>query len=408
MRRPGFLALVAMAALLPGCAVFGGGGGGIELTAFFPKAVALYDQSQVRVLGLPAGSVKEVKTEGDRVRVVMQLDEDVAVPADVRAIIIPNSLIGERYVQLFPAWTEGEPKAEDGAVIDLERTIIPVEPDEALAALKEFLDTLDPEGVGRLIDNAATTLEGNGQPLNEALASFSQLAETFAENDDVIVSILENFDDFTATMLTRERQLGEIMDAFATASGVLADERAELEGLINGLAQVSNDGLDLVAEHAARLETDVATLTRLVRSVDTQLDAVEDLLNAGPLLTSGLLEAYNPQFHAINLRNSFSPVAQQALDPLFDALGVDLPSVCVPVDIECEPQAGQAGRLTAQSTSEPTPVDDIATLLGSRRAAPVDDEPERSPSLAERIADGAGSVGSFLKGAGKGLLGVAS
>ena len=412
MRRRSLVAVLVpltLALLLPGCGVLGGGGGGgTKLTAYFPKAVALYDQSQVRVLGLPSGSVEKVTTEGDRVRVDLRIDEGVPLPADVRAAIIPNSLIGERYVQLFPAWTEGEPKVEDGHVIELDRTIIPVEPDEALAALKEFLDTLDPEGVGRLIDNAAGTLEGNGQPLNRALSSFSQLVETFAENDDVIVSLLENFDDFTATMLTREQQLGEIMDAFATATGVLADERASLEGLINGLAEVSNDGLDLVAEHATRLEKDIATLTRLARSVDTQLDAVEDLLDAGPLLTAGLLDSYNPQFHAIDLRNSFSPTAQQVLDPLFDELGVDLPSICVPVDVECQPQAAQA-RIRAESAGAVTPVDDIAAFLGGGTSANPDaGDDDEQPSVAERIADGAGSVGSFLKGAGKGLLGVVS
>jgi hypothetical protein len=232
--------------------------------------------------------------------------------------------------------------------------------------------------------------------------------------------MLENFDEFSATLLTREEQLGEVMDAFATASGVLADERAEIEGLVNGLANVSRDGLDLIAEHSARLETDIATLTRLGRSVGTQLDAVEDLLDAGPILTAGLNEAYNPQFHAINLRNSFSPVAQQALDPLFDELGVELPSVCVPADVECTPQPGQ---VSGQSAGPVTPVDDIAGLLGSRRGAGSttdqgdgdqgdgdqdDDASAPAPSVAERIADGAASAGRFLKGAGRGLMGIVS
>ena len=418
MRRALIVALAALA-LLPGCSlVGGGGGGGTELTAYFPKAVALYDQSQVRVLGLPSGSVTDIVTEGDRVRVTMRIDSGVPLPADVKAAIIPNSLIGERYVQLFPAWTEGDPKAKDGTVIDLEDTIIPVEPDEALAALKEFLDTLDPEGVGRLIENAAGTLEGNGQAVNDALGSFSELVQTFAENDDVLVRMLENFDEFSATLLTREEQLGEVMDAFATASGVLADERAEIEGLVNGLANVSRDGLDLIAEHSARLEDDIATLARLGRSLGSQLDAVEDLLDAGPLLVAGLNEAYNPQFHAIDLRNSFSPIAQQALDPVFDELGVDLPSVCVPVDVECTPQPGQpggaaTGEVSGQSAGPVTPVDDIAELLGSRRASAAAgasgrEEPAPSPSVAERIAGGAGSVGRFLKGAGQGLMGIVS
>jgi virulence factor Mce-like protein len=410
------LSTLALLALLPGCSLApGGGDGGMKLTAYFPKAVALYDQSQVRVLGLPSGSVEKVTTEGDRVRVDMRIDDGVPIPRGVQAAIIPNSLIGERYVQLFPAWTEGDPKAEDGTVIALEDTIIPVEPDEALEALKEFLDTLDPEGVGRLIDNAAGTLEGNGQAVNDALGSFSELVADFAENDDVIIRILENFDEFSATLLTREQQLGEVMDAFATATEVLADERAEIEGLVNGLADVSSDGLDLLAEHAVRLEEDIAVLTRLGRSVGSQLEAVEQLLSAGPILTAGLRESYNPQFHALNLRNSFSPVAQQVLDPLFDELGVQIPSVCVPVDVQCTPQAG-SGQVSGQSEGPVTPVDDIAGFLGSQRGADpaagageVEAETEeRSPSVAQRIADGAGSVGTFLGDAGRSLLGVVS
>ena len=96
MRRVLAIAVAALA-VLPGCSlVGGGGGGGTEITAYFPKAVALYDQSQVRVLGLPAGSVTDIETEDDRVRVDMRIDDGVPIPADVQAAIIPNSLIGER------------------------------------------------------------------------------------------------------------------------------------------------------------------------------------------------------------------------------------------------------------------------------------------------------------------------
>jgi hypothetical protein len=77
--------------------------------------------------------------------------------------------------------------------------------------------------------------------------------------------------------------------------------------------------------------------------------------------------------------------------------------VCVPVDVECQVEAQDAGPVT--------PVDDIAALLGSSGRDRGDDDrgaPARSRSLASRIAGGAGAVGGFLGDAGRGLLGVLS
>ena len=236
-------AVAAVAALglltLPACSLLPGGAGSYELTAYFPRAVALYESAQVKVLGLPAGTVTDVEVEGNQVRVTMAIDDNIPVPKDVVAQLVPQSLIGERYVQLHPAWTQGDPRAEDGYEITMDHTIVPVEPDEALAALKEFLDTLDPDGLGRLIENAADSLDGNGAKLNSALGNLSQLVNTFAEKDDTLVRIVDNFDRFTQTLVTREAQLGQVLDAFAAATQVLADERAGLEALLDALAQLS-------------------------------------------------------------------------------------------------------------------------------------------------------------------------
>src|SRR3954470_14661670 len=155
--RLGALALV-MTLVASGCSPFGGGGGTYHLTAYFPRAVALYKSSQVRVLGLPAGTVDSVEVEGTRVKVTMSIHNDIPVPKDVEALIAPQSLIGERYVQLSPAWRNGEDKAPDG--MQIAKTVIPVEPDEALAELKKFIDSLDPQGLGSLINNLSHPLHG--------------------------------------------------------------------------------------------------------------------------------------------------------------------------------------------------------------------------------------------------------
>lgn len=331
-----------LAAATGGCTFVGGDGGGTyTLTAYFTKGISLYEGGDVRVLGLPAGEVKEVAVEGTRVRVELAIRNDIPVPADVEATIVPMSLIGERYVQLFPAWVQGDERAGDGDVLDLDRTSVPVEPDEALAALKEFLDSLDPDATGRLVKNLADDLDGNGERLNRALAGLADVASTFAEKDDELVSIIEHFDEFTATVRTREAQLGEVMDAFATTTSVLARERRDIERLVKALGRLSIDGVALVSEHGARLEHDIEVLTRTLQSASAHIDGVRQLLDATPLLVAGpgfdgkrgLAGAWDPKHHDIDLRNSSSPTVGQMLD----AIGMPTPVVCIPLDVECAP-----------------------------------------------------------------------
>ena len=92
MRR--FFAVVLVAALATsGCSLVGGGGGGsYKLVAYFPRAVSLYPSSQVRVLGLPAGRVDGVDVIGTQVKVSMSINNDIPVPKDVKAFIVPQSL----------------------------------------------------------------------------------------------------------------------------------------------------------------------------------------------------------------------------------------------------------------------------------------------------------------------------
>lgn len=333
-------AVAALAACVPG----GGGSSGYEMTAFFDKAVSLYEQSDVKILGLSAGKVNEVEVVGTKVRVRMTIDSDQPVPADVKATIVPLSLIGERYVQLFPAWTQGQPKAEPGAVIPVERTTVPTEPDEALAALKKFLDGLDPNATGRLVQNLADDLDGNGQALNDALRGLADLTGTLAAKDAELVGIIEHFDRFTTTLRTREQRLGQVMDQFATATKVLADERANIGKLVDALSRLSADGLDLVTEHGGRLDRDLTALTRLLQSVRAHMDTVTQLLDALPLTvagpaldgTRGLAGAYDAKYHHLDLRNATSPTVAQIINTT-DVLFPDTNEPCIPeLDVTCE------------------------------------------------------------------------
>lgn len=373
---------LVLAAAVAGCGILGGGSS-YRVTAYFDRAVSVFPSSDVRVLGLPAGTVAAVEIDGDRVRVDMDIDDSIRIPVGASAQIVPQSLIGERYIQISPAHTDGVEALEDGDTI--ESTIIPVEPDEALAALKEFLDSLDPDGIGRLVSNVEDSLAGNGAQLNSALGSLSDLVGTFAEKDEVLLRIVDSFDRLSATLVTREQQLGEVIDAFAEATTVLADERGSVEELVSGLADLSRNGLALLGEHAGPLRADIETLAAVASTIDTNLASVTQLLASGPILTDGLIGAYNPSLRALNLRNNFGPLVPEALAAI---LGIDYCSLFRIIECPVIPLAA-GGATPAELDRASTPVAALVTLMSAPTEAPA----PPGPSLVERgagaIADGA-------------------
>lgn len=414
MRLRLVLLLVVIAAVAGGCSALPGGGGSYTVTVYFPRAVSLYESSQVKVLGLPAGSVREIEAERERIRVELAIDDDVPVPADAQAVIVPQSLIGERYVQLYPAWTRGEERMEDGAVIPLERAGVPVEPDEALAALKEFLDTLDPDGAGRLVENAADTLEGNGARLGDAVTGLADLQETLASEDDSLVRIVEHLDSFTATLVQREGELGEVMDLFAETTGALAAERRSIEALVEGLADASTTGLDLVSKNAVQLREDLTRLTKVIRTVEANLGAVDDLFASGDDFAGGLEDAYNAELNRIDLRASFSPLVTETLD-LVPGLP---PAICLPIDVQCDPAPANPGAVSGRSTpgaveadvrGSRTAADVVLGLLRPEaRSAVVDLPDDDALSFASKVAAAIDEAGGWLRRTAGTLLGIGS
>lgn len=333
---PRRLAAVLLFAVLVagGCSVVGGGGGrgddDYRMTVYFERAVALYPESRVKVMGLDAGTILDVVPEGDRVRVEIEVDGDVPVPADVRAAVVPLSLIGERNVVLRPAWQPGDERARDGDVIPVERTEIPAEPDEALQAFTDLARDLDPDEVARLVTEGAEALDGRGHELNDALAEVGDLSQLIAREDDALVAIAADLDELASTLGTRDQQLGRVLDGFAEATGVLADERQEIEALIGGLGDLATAGNDLVAAHEEHLPEDLAQLSRAARSAQANVEAIALMVEALAANSNGLIGAHDTELDVLVQRINLTPLTAEVLRPLFTALGVEIQQPCVP------------------------------------------------------------------------------
>jgi virulence factor Mce-like protein len=283
--------------------------GQYRVTAWFAETVGLYPGSDVRVLGIPIGSITDVVPLGDRVRVEMTIDDDYDVPADADAVVLAPSLVSDRYVQFAPVY-DGGPTMQDGDQVPLERTAIPVELDAVYGALDELSAALGPSGANEngalsdLIDTGAANLGGNGEALNRTLTGFSQAVETLAENRDDLFGSLDNLQTFTTALATIDAQVGQFNDNMAAVSELLASEREGLQAAVALLSDALADVAGFVRDNTTLLTTNVDRLADVTLVLVQQRAKLAEVLDVAPAALSNLARAYNPDFGTLDTRDN--------------------------------------------------------------------------------------------------------
>jgi phospholipid/cholesterol/gamma-HCH transport system substrate-binding protein len=312
---------------------------GYHLRAYFREAIALYPHSRVHVMGVNAGTVDRVTVEKGRVRIDMTIDHDVPLPRDVTATISALTVIGERNVTLGPPWKPGQPRIADGAAIPPERTTTPVEPDEALKAFKDLAQAIDPAVVSELIHTGATTFSGHEASFNDLLHTASSLTDDLAGQDERIITAARNLHRLAEVANAHEAQLGHVVDAFAEASGLLADERQQIAGLLSGASRLVDQGTSLLDAYGGTLPGDLANLSRLGLTIESNEQVFTQLFAAFPDTAQGLIEAYDPGNNTLrlgaNLGPSVSGVLDAAIGRFLDRLGLGDLRPCLRIPSQC-------------------------------------------------------------------------
>ncbi len=310
-------ALVGIAGLA-GCS--GGGGDTYQVTARFPEAIALYEDSDVKVMGVPIGTVTDIEIDGDAILVTMEIDADAPLPADAVASILPVSLIGERVITFSPAWKPGDERLAPGTELPPERSLIPVEPDEALASITELLTSLRPESIARILDEGAAALDGNGRTINATLLELSQLIPYLAQQDDEFSALADDIGSLADVVRARDDEIAALLEDFATVADVLAEERQEIIDFVESLASLSRQGRALLTAYEVTLPEDLDTVAEIALTVQANADSLNETLTSFIGVQNGVLDAFVEDRNTIAVRGIVSQSTLSMLLPLLDAL----------------------------------------------------------------------------------------
>ena len=330
---------------------------GIEFTAVFTRTNNLFEGSDVRILGVPKGTVLELTPKGSDVVATIQMEPGIDIPADVRAAVAPTSLLGERFVQLDQAY-QGGPKLEDGDVIPIERTSVGVDIDEVLASFEKFLEGLDEETLADLVDVLVVTLEGQGNGLNQLLDQGSETVAVLRRSSDDLNVAVSQLAALNSTVATRDEELGALFDDLSSVMRTLADEGPVIiEGMRN-LRRLTNELRPLTDEHSDAIVNDLEILATSVSTVQRNLDRLGEVMRGGNRLFRAAGRAFDFEHAMIRLDNEAENIPAVLNDRLLERLA----GVCIRLGIkECS------------SSEFFEPIEDIITCVPSFQRCDTND-----------------------------------
>jgi phospholipid/cholesterol/gamma-HCH transport system substrate-binding protein len=310
---------VLVAVLIGGAYVLfsAAGGGGKKITAYFTSAVGLYPGDQVRILGVPVGKIVAIEPRPSDVRITMKVSDDVKIPVNAKALIISPNLVAARFIQLTPAYTGGAVLGDD-ASIDLTRTAVPVEWDEVKEGLNKLALQLSPAAgelqgpLGAAIDQAAATLDGNGDSFHNALRELSQAAGRLGDSRSDIFGTVKNLQVLVDALAASNEQIVQFAGHVASVSQVLADSSRDLDHTLGTLNQALSDIRGFLHENNSTLIDTVNQLSDFTQTLSDQSENIEQVLHvAGPGIAN-FYNIYDPAQGTLNgllsLPNFMNPV----------------------------------------------------------------------------------------------------
>jgi phospholipid/cholesterol/gamma-HCH transport system substrate-binding protein len=328
--------LIAMALL-----GFGRGGRGRTVTAEFTDVRGLVAGAQVRLAGVPVGSVTAIRLgPDDWPRVTLALDGGVALHADARAAVRLLSLSGEhnRYVSIEQG---SGPALPARAVIPRAQTTSPVELDAALT-------TFDPPtrtAIARALTGMSSTLHGDGPAIAATLAAAARalqqvqgLAGDVGIDGAALQTLVAATDRLSTTLAGHSNTLAAAVGSSSRITHAVANRATALSA---GIADLPA-GLDTARTalvHVRALISPAALLLRTAGPALLELPATAARVDrATRVAPPALGQAERLALAAPSAARDFSPVLREAAPllrllipilkrstPMLDQLRVRLP-----------------------------------------------------------------------------------
>jgi phospholipid/cholesterol/gamma-HCH transport system substrate-binding protein len=298
------VSIFAVAMLLVSAAlvvVFGGFRFGPEATyhATFLDASRLKAGQKVRIAGVPAGSVQEIKLNRDNtIDVKFGLDKRYQLYSSTRALIRYENLVGDRYMEITSGPGELR-KLPAGGTINSQHTQPALDLDALLGGLKPVLKGLNAEKVNTVTSAIIELLQGQGGALSNVLADTSAFSTTLAQRDQLIGDAITNLNTVLGTIDAKSAQFSASVDQLQQLITALAKNKDVIAGAIPPLASTTTDLTQLLRNSRRPLQGVIENARPLATELDNRkAEVANDIEQLGEdYLRLAALGAYGSFFN---------------------------------------------------------------------------------------------------------------
>lgn len=265
----------------------------MEITLEMDDGSGLYPRANVLYRGVRVGQVRDLRMTADGAHATLLLDGDAEIPADSDARVGAMSAVGEMVVDLVPD-APGGPFLTDGDSIDAERVEPPVSVAETVDLLEATLDSVGPERLASLVDEASAAVGGSGGELASSVDALTVLAEEAGRDRDRWAALLRRSAPLLEAQAASSPHVREWAAAVDRVAGEVAESDPTLRGVLEGAPAAAGETIVLFQELRPTWPLLLSNLVTVEQVAAVYTPSIEQILVLFPAMMDSTQSAALP------------------------------------------------------------------------------------------------------------------
>lgn len=195
--------------------------------------------SDVKMRGVPVGSVTSVDFRGGRAVALLNLDSDQRVPQDVDVVITAKTLLGTKQVELRPGGPLAPPYLDAGDTISADPEDFPTEVQEVLAEVERVFDDIPPGRLATLVDALGAFDRDDARTIATNIAQGRRLADFGARTADEAIERLSALADLAEALAPHADDFNRLNRTLPRWTTLIDDRQAGVRAGLNELSEFS-------------------------------------------------------------------------------------------------------------------------------------------------------------------------
>jgi virulence factor Mce-like protein len=284
----GFAAIAVIAVLIGAMLLVKTAGVGYRnYTAQFLQAAALQPGNPIMIAGIQVGEVTSMELAGDRVEAGLRIRDDVALGEDSKAVIKVATILGSRYLALEPAGSESLPDN----TFDLSHTEVPYDLQEALADVTTTYEQVDSDQFAQSLAVLGAQMHTLPPIVPQAVRNVHTLSSIIAQRRDQLGSLLKTTEVVSNTLERQHTNIANMVRQGQSLVGEFVLRRASFHAMMQALTNLVQTLSGIVIDDRPELENLLRNLRQLSDMLGHHDDLVRSILQSGPIALRGLANA---------------------------------------------------------------------------------------------------------------------